>query len=279
MAPVNAGKTPPRRRGVGAQASPASSGVVSIRAHASYRPGYASVASGHVVAARQKLGLTHAEFADYLSDELGWPVYESAVKRWESSKAPPGDAVIACMGVTHGDPGLPAPLLAAVPPAFPAAALAGYWVTTYQFTHAGKLHYHADIAHVTAESGSRIRVVNHPPEPRSEGRASAFRNEIAAALAGRHLIGEWQNLSDTRYCGSLQLAVLPGETVMEGYYTGVGSDVEVSTGAWKWVRLIPPPDTDLAGITLRDPAGLYEMVMGHTQNDSPLTLAEVRGDT
>ena len=57
-----------------------------------------------------------------------------------------------------------------------------------------------------------------------------FRNEIDAELAGRHLIGEWRNTSDTRYYGTMQLAVLPGEIVMEGYYAGVGSDVEVSTG-------------------------------------------------
>ena len=26
---------------------------------------------------------------------------------------------------------------------------------------------------------------------------------------------------------------------MQGYYTGVGSDIEVSQGFWKWVRLDP----------------------------------------
>ena len=121
------------------------------------------------------------------------------------------------------------PLLAAVPPSFPAEAWPGRGSPATSSPTPGQPHYHADIAHVTAESGSRIRAVNHPPEPRSQGRARPFRNEIEAALAGRHLIGEWQNLSDTRYCGGLQLAVLPGETVMQGYYTGVGSDIEVST--------------------------------------------------
>ena len=264
---------------MGAQGSPARGGdVVSMRAHASYRPDYSKLSSSQIVAARQKLGLTSAEFADYLSDALGWPVYESAVKRWETRKAPPGDALLACIAITQDTPdaGYAAPLLAAVPPAFPADALAGPWVTAYEFTHTGKAHYHADIAHVTAESGSRIRAVNHPPEPRSQGRRRAFRNEIDAALAGRHLIGEWQNTSDTRYCGSLQLAVLPGETVMDGFYTGVGSDVEVSAGRWKWVRL--EPDAGLAGITLREPAALHNLVMTYTQIDVPLTLADVRGD-
>jgi hypothetical protein len=64
--------------------------------------------------------------------------------------------------------------------------------------------------------------------------------------------------------------------VMEGYYTGVASDVEVSNGYWKWVRLAPAPDMDLTGIALRDPAELHDLVMRHTQNDPPLMLAEVR---
>lgn len=253
-----------------------------MRAHASYRPDYSKLSSSQVVAARQKLGLTHAEFADYLSDALGWPVYESAVKRWETRKAPPGDVLLACGVATQGTSGaeLAVPLLTAVPPSFPADALVGPWVTCYQFSRGGEPRFHADIAHVTAESGSRIRAVNHPPEPRSQGRARSFRNEISAALACRHLIGEWQNTSDTRYCGSLQLAVLPGETVMEGFYTGVGSDIEVSTGFWKWVRLDPGsvPDAGLAGITLREPSAVHDLVMSHSQYGEPLTLADVRGE-
>jgi len=265
------------RRDVGAQGSPASNGVVSIRAHASYRPDYSTLASNRVAAARQKLGLTHAEFADYLSDALGWPVYESAVKRWEAGKAPPGDALLACTAITHDDPGMPAPLLAAVPPAFPAETLTGPWVTCYQFSHGGAAKFHADIAHIVIGPGRRVRAVNHPPEPRSEGRPVPFRNEIDAGLAGRHLIGEWRNVSDTRYFGTLQLAVLPGEIVMEGWYAGVGSDIDVSTGFWRWVRLdlgpVPP-----AGFTLREPHDLHDLVMSHSQYGAPLTLADVRGD-
>ena len=170
-----------------------------------------------------------------------------------------------------------AALLAAVPPAFPVEALAGPWVTCYQFSHGGEAKFHADIAHVTIGPDGRIRAVNHPPEPRSEGRARPFRNEIDAALAGRHLIGEWQNTSDTRYFGTLQLAVLPGEIVMEGWYAGVGSDVEVSAGTWKWVRL--EADEGLTGIALREPSDLYELVKSHSQYGAPLTLADVRGDS
>lgn len=249
--------------------------VVSIGVGGSRRPDYSRIACGQVAAARHKLGLDHEDFARRIRELTGWDVLPETIAAWEDDVTPPGDVVLACADDAQGVPALALPLLAAVPPAFPAGALAGPWVTSYEFTHAGEVNYHADIAHVTAESDSRIRAVNHPPEPRSQGRRLAFRNEIDAALAGRHLIGEWQNLSDTRYCGALQLAVLPGEIVMQGHYTGVGSDIEVSRGFWKWVRLELDPDADLAGITLREPAELHHLVMTHTQIDMPLTLADV----
>lgn len=167
-------------------------------------------------------------------------------------------------------------LLDPVPHSFPAEALAGPWVTCYRFLHHGETpRHHADVAHLTAISERRIRAVNHPPRPRSEGHVNPFRNEIEAQLAGRHLVGTWKNTSDTRYFGSVQLAVLPGETVMEGFFTGVGTDVEVSTGRWKWVRLDPDADVALAGVTLREPALLYALVMNRSQYDAPLALADV----
>jgi hypothetical protein len=96
-----------------------------------------------------------------------------------------------------------------------------------------------------------------------------------------HAEREWHIGSetvDTRCYGALQLTVLPGETVMEGYYAGVGSDIQVSTGFWKWVRLDSGsiPDTGLPGITLREPSDLYDLVMSHSQYGAPLTLADVR---
>lgn len=100
-------------------------------------------------------------------------------------------------------------------------------------------------------------------------------DEITAVLAGRHLIGEWANTSDTRYFGTLQLAVLPGEIVMRGGYYGVASDIEVSSGSWTWVRLdlgpVPP-----VGFALREPRELYDLVTTHSQYGEPLTLADVR---
>ena len=265
-----------RRRRLGVSAQEARGEVVSIGARGNFRPDFKRLASGQVAAARRELAMTPEVFAGYLGDQVGWHVAGETVKRWEDGATPPGDVVLACRAAaleTADIPGIPLPLLAAVPSAFPADALAGPWVTSYEFTHAGKPHYHADIAHITTESGSRIRAVNHPPEPRSQGRRRGFRNEIEAQLVGRHLVGEWQNVSDTRYCGGLQLAVLPGETVMEGRYTGVGSDIEVSRGFWKWVRL--EPDAGLAWIVLREPAELYDLVMSHSQYGEPLTLADV----
>jgi hypothetical protein len=236
---------------------------------------YASLACGQVGAARRQLGMSRPDFARYIRELTGWDVLPEAIEAWEDDVVPPGDVVLACSAATMRIPGLAQPLLAAVPPAFPAAALSGPWVTTFAFTHAGRPHYHADIAHIVAESESRVRAVNHPPEPRSQGRRQAFRNEIEATLAGRHLIGQWQNKSDTRYCGGLQLAVLPGETVMLGQYTGVASDVEVSRGDWKWIRLDAEPGANLAGTVLRKPADLHDLMMNHSEFDVPLSLADV----
>lgn len=247
--------------------------VVSLTARRSYRPDYKGLACAQVRAGRERLGLGHDEFAEHLSNLLGRKIPAQLAKRWEQRNVPPGDVLLASNGQ------LPAQsLLDAVPPSFPADALTGPWVTCYQFTHASELRFHADIAHVTAGPDNHIRAVNHPPEPRSEGRGRSFRNEIAARLVGRHLIGEWINTSDTRYYGSLQLAVLPGEIVMDGYYTGVGSDVEVSNGPWRWVRLDSGSGTELGGITLREPSAVYDAVMAHSQYAEPLTLADVRGE-
>jgi hypothetical protein len=249
--------------------------VVSLAGRAGYRPDLAAIASAQVAAARAAAGLAPAAFAAWLGTLLSWEPSAEAVVRWEGGTAPPGDVLLACSGGTAGLPSGALPLIAAVPAAFDAAGLAGPWVTAYEFAHGGKPHFHADVARVTVERG-QVRALNHPPEPRSQGRRRAFRNEIEGRLAGRHLVGEWRNTSDTRYCGALQLAVLPGEAVMQGHYTGVGSDIEVSRGFWKWVRL--EPDDGLAGITLRDPAELHDLVMSHSQPDVPLTAADIRED-
>lgn len=165
-------------------------------------------------------------------------------------------------------------LLGAVPQGFHAVALEGHWLTCFQFPHAGQTLCHADVVTVTAASSSEMRARNYPPEPRTEGRSMAFRNEIEARLASRHLIGYWRNTSDTRYFGTLHLAVLPGETVMEGYYTGLASDIAVSMGPWKWVRIAPADG--IAAAKLAGPRALWELVSTHGQDGTPLTLDDIR---
>lgn len=251
-----------------------SADVISLSKRAAWRPDFKSMASQRLREAREQAGLDRAAFAAFLTGLLGWGVAETALARWERGSTPPGDVLLAAAG---GDLiAAPDTMLTAVPHSFPADALAGRWVTCYRFLHHGEtLRHHADIAHVTATSERRIRAVNHPPEPRSEGRARPFRNEIEVQLAGRHLVGTWKNSSDTRYFGTVQLAVLPGEMVMEGHFTGVGSDVEVSGGRWKWVRL--EAGAGPLDVTLRDPAAIYDLVTNHPQyDDAPLTLADVR---
>ena len=251
--------------------------VVSIGIGGNRRADYSRLACGQVAAARRKLSMDREAFAQYINELTGWDELPETVKAWEDDVPPPGEVVMVCVAVTQGVTVADLPLLADIPSAFPAAVLAGPWVTCYQFTHAGKPQHHADVAHVAVWADGRIRAVNHPPEPRSEGRMRSFRNRIDAALAGRHLIGEWQNSSDTRYYGTLQLAVLPGETVMEGTYTGVGSDVEVTSGFWRWVRLDADPAA-LGAAILREPAAVHDLVMPHSQYGEPLTLADIRED-
>lgn len=239
--------------------------VISIAA----RPGYRRAASMRVANDREQRDLTAASYAARLTALLGWRVTSAMVESWEGGATPPGDVMEACFAAaTVTGTGL----LESVPGSFPATALGGPWVTAYQFTHAGRPHYHADVAHVAAEDERLVRAVNHPPDPRTQGRASPFRNEIEGRLFGRHLIGTWRNVSDTRYFGSLELAVLPGETVMDGIYAGVASDIAVSCERWRWVRLEPG---DLSAMRLREPSAIYELVMSRTQDDPPLTAADI----
>lgn len=255
-----------------------SSEVVSIGVGGSHRPDYPGIACGQVAAARRELGMDIPAFTRLINELTDWDAMPETVARWERDRIPPTDVWLAVTDTARLSPGtgLTAPLLAGVPPAFPPGHLAGHWLTAYQFSHGEAIHHHADIAHVTVGTDGRVRAVNHPPEPRSEGRERPFRNVIDAVLAGRHLTGQWQNTSDTRYHGSLNLAVLPGEVVMRGGYMGVASDIDVSTGTWRWVRLdLAATDSELAVATLRDPTELHDLVMAHNQYGEPLTLADV----
>jgi hypothetical protein len=167
-------------------------------------------------------------------------------------------------------------LLASVPHSFSVDILGGFWVTCYQFDSDRGIQCHADITQLTPQSDRRVTAKNYPPDPRTQGQASSFRNEIEAQLANRHLIGYWKNISDTRYFGSVHLAVLPGETVMDGYCTGFSSDIQVDAIHWKWVRLDPTSlsGVDLLGVKLNDP-GVIHALLEHSANDVPLDLAAI----
>lgn len=171
-------------------------------------------------------------------------------------------------------------IIESVPNTLAAEILGGLWVTCYKFHVEGGTGVHVDITRITPQSGRRIVAVNYPPEPRTKGYSPAFHNEIEAHLANRHLIGHWKNVSDTRYFGSIHLAVLTGENVMHGYYTAFTDDVTVHSMAWRWVRLDP---LSLQGVqpqqlTLKDPDAVYALVTASTDNlPLPITaVAEVR---
>jgi hypothetical protein len=168
-------------------------------------------------------------------------------------------------------------VLGSIPPSFSVEALSGYWVTSFSFTSGTVKRRHVDVACISAESDQFMTISNQSPAPRSEGRASPFCNELEAQLTNRHLVGHWKNSNDTRYFGTFHLAVLSGETVMTGYYTGFGSDVEVSTGPWKWVRLDEASiaDADLSTVQLRDPVDLGALIEDHSQYHPQLTLADI----
>jgi hypothetical protein len=162
-----------------------------------------------------------------------------------------------------------------------ADSLGGFWITSYQFNSEEGIRYHADITRVTPQSSRRLTARNYPPDPRTQGHGPAFRNEIEAQLANRHVIGHWRNISDTRYFGSIHLAVLPGEAVMEGYYTAFSSDVRVDVMRWKWVRLEPLSlsGVELPQVALKEPDEIYAL-LEHSAYDAPLTLTAVaEGDT
>lgn len=168
-------------------------------------------------------------------------------------------------------------ILSSAPHSFSTTRLVGHWVTCYEFQSGDITRCHADIATVTALSDRRLRATNHQPLPRTEGHRQPFCNEIEAELASRHLIGQWKNVSDTRYFGAIHLAVLSDDHIMEGYYTSLTSDVTVESGEWKWVRIDPSTITkvDLSLRNLRPPSEIGHLVAGHQRHDGPLPLDAV----
>jgi hypothetical protein len=164
-------------------------------------------------------------------------------------------------------------LLSSIAPAVDPGQLAGLWVTCYAFN--GTQH-HVDLSTITVANGE-VTAKNYPPEPRTEAHATGFRNDIEAGLFGRHLIGRWRNVNDSYFFGSLHFAVLPGETMLDGYYTAFVSDSEVVAERWRWVRVEPQSvaGVDLSTVVLDEPRRLYDAIVGRTRFDGPIPLAEL----
>jgi hypothetical protein len=237
-------------------------------------------AAGQIAPELRRTAPSRAQYYRWLSGELkgGLPypdacrVLEALFPPWTASEL----FIVTAEGGAplHGERNL----LAGVAQSFSITALDGAWVTAYRFGNPTK--HHVDIAHVVAASDRMVRVRNFPPEPRTEAHSVPYRNEIEAELVNRHLIGVWKNTIDTRYFGTLHLAVLPGEAVMEGYYTGFNSDIEVGLGPWKWVKLAPQSlaGADLSQVELQEPGKVYGLLDSHSQYDAPLTLNEILED-
>jgi hypothetical protein len=255
--------------------------VVDLRTRSTYQPDYGTIARQRILSARRALDLSAADFASMLTPRVGWPVSAEVVEAWETNSVPPGDVLMAANSATATTPAsgeqLIGNVLGLIPPSFSAEMLSGYWVTSFTFSSGSTQRRHVDVAQITAESDRFMVISNHPPAPRSEGRASPFCNDLEAQLSNRHLVGHWKNSNDTRYFGTFHLAVLSGETVMAGYYTGFGSDIEVSTGPWKWVRLDADSTAgaDLSKVRLRDPVELGALIEDHSQYDPALMLADI----
>lgn len=78
--------------------------VVSLHSRSGYQPDMGAIARSHITSARQRLGMTPAEFAEVLTPMLGWDVSGGVVERWETSAVPPGDALIAAGVVSRAAP-------------------------------------------------------------------------------------------------------------------------------------------------------------------------------
>ncbi len=162
-------------------------------------------------------------------------------------------------------------------PGFSARRLGGMWATTYEFVAGGETRCHADLTILTAESDGRINASNDTVAARTEGRRRAYRNDIAAQLVGRHLLGEWKNASDERFFGTIHLAVLSGENVMEGHYTALAGDERVVTGTWKWARVDrnSVEGVDLADVELLEPRHVRSLIMRQDDDDPLLRLSDL----
>ena len=164
-------------------------------------------------------------------------------------------------------------LLSSITPALEPKILAGLWCTGYLFEDGLR---HVDLSTIVVTKNA-ISAGNYPPHPRAEGKPSGHITDITARLFGRHLLGQWRNRNDLYYFGSVHLAVLPGETILDGHYTGVWNDTQVVAAPWRWVRVDPKSGAgiDLESITLADPQRVYGLIARHSQFDRPISLQQL----
>jgi hypothetical protein len=165
-------------------------------------------------------------------------------------------------------------LLVSVGPTLDPAVLNGVWATCYKFDG---VYHHADLSVITM-SGCSMAARNYPPEPRTESHAAGYRNNIDGTLSGRHILGRWRNVSDDYFFGTLHLAALPAENVLDGVYSGFPADTQIVAERWRWVRVAMNSPRELAPARLRDPHDLYEMLMGRSAFDGPVRLDELTED-
>ncbi|ORX13071.1 hypothetical protein [Mycobacterium xenopi] len=180
--------------------------------------------------------------------------------------------LFACGDIRRGRGAHTTGLLASISPAVDPALLAGLWVTTFDFNNI----HHVDLSTITVNNNV-VSAKNSPPEPRTEGQTVGYHNDINLSLFGRHLIGQWRNTSDQYFYGCIHLAVLPGETIMDGYHTAVLTDTEVTTGRWRWVRVEAntAAGIDLTAIKLGEPRRLYDAITAHPHYGPPIPLAHL----
>jgi transcriptional regulator with XRE-family HTH domain len=144
--------------------------------------------------ARTRAGLSQPALARRVREtgaKLGYPngCTKASISRWEAHGTVPQAHYLVILEEVLGQPAASLGFNAASlgfngemtgPQTFTASMLTGLWVTTYAFNHDGVPHHHADIATVTVMPDGEVRAFNGPA--RTEGRAVAFTNEIAARL-------------------------------------------------------------------------------------------------
>lgn len=90
-------------------------------------------------------------------------------------------------------------------------------------------------------------------------------------------MGQWRNRNDSYYYGLVHLAVLPGETILDGYYTGFLSDTHIVAEKWRWVRVDPgsAAGVDLSSLRLNEPRPIFDALAARTPFDGPIGLDQL----